>query len=498
MNIKSNQTLIGICLVIFAAIIIFPWLDRPFTGHHDFTGAFDSQMAKNYLRYGLIKTKLGQVTNFGTVAPTEFTYHTHHPPGIILWLAGAFKLFGEQESVARSATAIFSLGSVFLFFLLVSKSTSAPVAIIANIFLSTLPLFVYPSILPVYEAPAMFLMLLQFYSFHQFTATKKTAYLALFIFAIMVGNITAWATYFVLPILIINEITLRRKEYLKLLFCLIILGIGFFGLHLIHTKLLTGSVIGGGLQEVLMRRVGSGNEESPDTKFSLGTYIVVVMKRMKNFHGWPMILSAVAGFAAILAGKNTKAKHLLLLLTGTALSLPLVFKNYVYVHDYILFYTTPLVALAAGIGFWKLLNLLAKKYNRSQPITWTQFLIALAAFLITNYYFNNSIWQGLRESVTWYEASLLIGRKLNNTTRSGQSILIMNQKLRNQETQLAYYADRAIEFPVGTMKVAADMGTPDVIVTVLTDLNFRQDVREDLLKNYRLETDYGVEYYYKR
>ena len=251
----NRNIIAAVSFVVFTALLFIPWLNRPFTGHHDFVGAFNSQMARNYLRYGLATTKLGQVTNFGEAKPEEFAYHTHHPPGVPLMLALVYAIFGEQEWAARGLMAAFSLGSVWLYILLVSQAAPLAITATAALLMVTAPLFIYPSILPVYEAPALFLLLLQLYSFSRFTQTRLTKYWLIFIAAIIAGDVTAWVTYFGLPILIANELRRRKPEFLKKLLLLQIVSVGFFFLHLAHTKYLTGGWFGGGLGEIFLKRV---------------------------------------------------------------------------------------------------------------------------------------------------------------------------------------------------------------------------------------------------
>ena len=76
-------------------------------------------------------------------------------------LALVYAIFGEQEWAARGLMAAFSLGSVWLYILLVSQAAPLAITATAALLMVTAPLFIYPSILPVYEAPALFLLLLQ-------------------------------------------------------------------------------------------------------------------------------------------------------------------------------------------------------------------------------------------------------------------------------------------------------------------------------------------------
>lgn len=465
--------------------MLTPWINRPFTGHHDFTGAFDSQIARNYLRYGLIKTKLGQVTNFGEASPENFTYHTHHPPGVPLLLAGSYALLGEHEWVARTTVALFALGSVYLFFLLVSDATTIAIGTAATILMISFPLFIYASILPVYEAPALFLILLQFYCFSLLVKTGKKKYKFLLIASALLGYATAWATYVAAPLLLLNELRLRRKTHFKILLILILTSISFFLLHIAHTKLLTGQWGGGGLEDIFLRRTGVAKDVEPGHTFSLWTYLATVATRLKNFYGWPVLLASAMGAVVVLLNPEQRGlKNLAFLLVGTALAMPLLFPNYVFVHDYILYYFSPLFAFAATMS----LSVLRKKKT---------LMIAIGLLAITNSWVLQEMWRELWTSIDWYEASPLIGARLKQTTKAEQSTLVLNALLKEQETQLEYYADRSMSFAHANAPVQLGEN-PDVIVNVRSDLQLSTDSEAQLLDQYRLEVERGVEYYYKK
>lgn len=487
-------TVFSVLLSLLATVLMSPWIPRSFTGHHDFVGAFNSQMARNYLRYGLLTTKLGQVTNFGTVTSSAFSFHTHHPPGVPLMLAFSYRLFGEHESVGRATFALFALGSTMLIFLLIADTTTIAAGAFATLLSITTPLFVYTSILPVYEAPALFLMLLQIYCFKRWILTGKRTHLVLVVVGAIVGYVTAWVTYMTIPILIADRVLSRSSKGLRVLLILFLFSILFFGLHLAHTKLLTGDWFGGGLRDIFLRRTGLTPEPNQAFSYTTIKYIDMLVFRLKNFYGIPLLTVSVIGLVrAIVDRKKKKSRRLLFLLTGIALALPVLFRNYVFVHDYLLYYTTPLVGMTAAVGIASLVNR-ARSIGLLEDTRVASVVAAIALVGITAVA-TRLTWKDLWESIHWDETSPIIGGYLRSTTTSGQSILIVNQPLKEEEMNLQYYADRAVSFPA-----PGDLGPfdPDVMVNVTSDYQFPPDYKEKILEEYRLEVDQGVEYYYRK
>jgi hypothetical protein len=499
---KNPNLTIGIGLVFLAGLLMLPWINRPFTGHHDFNGAFYSQIARNYIRYGLVKTKLGQVTSHAGTQPKKFVYHTHHPPLLPLLLAGSYSIFGEHEWVARSTVAFFSLGSVLLFFFIVSQATSSVLAVAATALLVTNPLFIYNSILPVHEPLALFFILLQIYAFNKWIQTRKRAHLVALIVGVILGNLSAWPTFYVVPLLIANELRLRRSHYLRLLFFLQLVSGLIFAFHFLHIRLLTGDWFGGGFHEAFLRRIGLTPEVDPRYVYSTGKYVSKLLTRFKNFYGVPLLLTSIGGIVVSFTKKaNSSVKGVVLVLAGLALVHPILFRNAVFVHDYLLIYTIPVISVTAALGLGSAVAFLFERYagQRSLKVPWDTMMYVTTFLLFVNLVATSVAWIDLWKSVEWYESSLMVGSYLRQNTSQDQNIMVMNRLLKREEAQLSYYADRIIAFPPDDFSSLDDLDDPDVLVAVRTDYQFPQEIEDELLKTHRYElTDRGVEFYYRK
>ena len=200
--------------------------------------------------------------------------------------------------------------------------------------------------------------------------------------------------------------------------------------------------------------------------------------RLKNYYGLPLLAVSIIGLLRLWTAKNQKFVNAAILLSAVALILPVIFRNYVFVHDYTLFYTTPLIGFMAALG----IDQLVTRRNI--------YGIAAVSLTLVTILATRSMWQDLRESISWDETSLIIGRRLRQTTLSNQNIFVANPGLKEEEVNLGYYADRRITFD--------SMENSDAIVIATTDRQFKPEIKQELLKSYRLETDRGVEYYYRK
>ena len=79
-NPRRVSKILIIIILILAFKLLLVNIDKPFWGHHDWNSAVYSNIARNYIRYGYLETKFGQVTNADLQDKKSFSYITHYPP----------------------------------------------------------------------------------------------------------------------------------------------------------------------------------------------------------------------------------------------------------------------------------------------------------------------------------------------------------------------------------------------------------------------------------
>jgi len=213
-------------ILILLALILTDHLAKPFIGHHDWNGVFYSQIARNYLRFGLLETKLGQLTG-----PNSF--YTHYPPLFPLTLAAAFKVFGISDLVSRLVPVGLTIAGLLVLYRISSSWVVIAVALT--------PMLRYFGQMPSQEPLIIFLTLLSFYFFRKKNRVG-------FYLSVILNGLSGWAGYFFYPLLFF----LNRRWAIKA--CLLL--VMTFFLHLLHVYILTGSFSGGGIFDALLLRLG--------------------------------------------------------------------------------------------------------------------------------------------------------------------------------------------------------------------------------------------------
>ncbi|MBU1322616.1 hypothetical protein KKE48_04315 [Patescibacteria group bacterium] len=393
---KIKLTLISLIILI---LILTDHLAKPFIGHHDWNGVFYSNIARNYLRFGLLETKLGQMTG-----PDSF--YTHYPPLFPLTLTAAFKVFGVSDVVGRLVPVGLTIAAIFLLYLISRSWVVIAVALT--------PMLRYFSQMPSQEPLIIFLTLLSFYFFRKKNRPG-------FYISVILNGLSGWAGYFFYPLLFF----LNRRWAIKA--CLLL--VATFSLHLLHTYLLTGSFSGGGIFDALLLRLGffpmlGKAEPELAGQFTWVAYLIKEARMLTVYYTLTLLSLAAIG---LLFCRN----KITLIFLAWGLSYPLIFSNVVFVHEYFNVFFWPFLALS-------LVNLINK--IRFKPLFFL--IVCLAIFLERNKFYQALV------NTKAFEPGYQLGLEINRSVPFGQTYIVVNSRdfIESQNLFIDFYSDRQIEY----------------------------------------------------
>jgi hypothetical protein len=316
------------------------------------------QIARNYLKFGYLRTKLGQTTNHGWVEPSEpFQYRFDHPP-LSPWLISvSFRLFGIHEWSARLVYVLSSLAILLLTFLLTHRLARDRTALLASLLLSLTPMYIYYSKMPDKHFLATFFSLLTFFFYYCWTETGKGGHYFGMYVSFVLGALSDWVTYFVIPPLLLHYIAYeyRKTRDLKFVFSFAILPFILFGAHLGWAYLLEGKEALKGLLDLFLFRSISAGSRHGQLAFTWWDFYAIGYTRFKLFLTPTVGLLSTVGSITLATGLfrkgSSRRNAFVLALFLFGFSHNLLFHNRVFVHDYImLFHLLPFFAIAAALG----------------------------------------------------------------------------------------------------------------------------------------------------
>jgi hypothetical protein len=193
-----------------------PTLDAPWRfGHTDAIGSRLSIIAMNHLRLGLAETKFGMMENTNSFIHTgaeEFGYYTHHPIGVPLAVALSFVFLGVNEWVARLVPVSLNILTLTLMYLICCRSFNRLVGLLAVGYTVTTPLFYYIRDFVAFDPPvATFTLLVTFLYMRWLRSPSNKGFIAIAL-AFLVGTLSEWSFYFVIPALVGHHIFFVEKQ----------------------------------------------------------------------------------------------------------------------------------------------------------------------------------------------------------------------------------------------------------------------------------------------
>ncbi|MBI2010420.1 MAG: glycosyltransferase family 39 protein [Candidatus Chisholmbacteria bacterium] len=448
---KSTPFIIALIALIVFAI----GLNRPFAGHHDWNSAFYGTIARNHMRYGLLTTKLGLVTNAEGFKPhARLDYFSHHPVLLPIIMAFSFFLFGITEAAGRIVPLLSVVAMVYFIYKLAARLWHQPTAIIASLIAIATPMLRYYSKIPVNETVVLgFVAATVWFYYIWLTTNNSKAYLWSLV-TLTLAQHTSWGGYYLSALLPLHawffgRAKLSGKTTQALSYGLI--GLVNFLIFFFHNLALSGPQGIQSLGQVLLFRMNL-SPASQIYGFTLSKFIELQARWLViYFTRITIIFSALYTLRVVYLWWRHRSvsfpDSFLLLWLAFGFTQPVFLPNHAFIHDYDLIYATPFLTLTAGIMIYRITRRLFPRPPFSLLIP----LVIIVAITIER----QSYLQALHKTIQG-NPGYLIGQALNQRTGLEDKILILNTELMQfYEVFLRFYADRSVS--------AANVLTPEII-----------------------------------
>lgn len=400
--------------------------------HDSFNGAHYSIIARNYLDYGLLKTKFGMVLNYFPAAPEQFGFYSHHPPLLPLAVAFSFGIFGEYEWAARLVPILSSVFSVALVYLIGRELWSSRAGLIASAAFMANPAFIVYGKMVDHEALVAFFVLAAVFSYVRW-ARGSAPYIWPLSGALVLGGLSGWPAYYLLPVLSLHYLVCVREKSFK---ALIPLGAAAGTLTLTYLQIRwMGPQAYASLIDAF--RVRTDTNTSAPTRITLGLLLPEQLRRMRELFTPLMTNLSFFGLAASAAGPHKGRGRLFSfgILAGLFLfgaTHVLLFQHGAMYHSYWIYYFLPALALSLGVLLDTLGSLLPGA-------------VALAPALVALAVMANStapVVTAMRQYS--YTEMNVVGGYVRDITKPGEIVLAVPPFVAAGPPSFRFYAERRI------------------------------------------------------
>lgn len=194
MTARTSRVLTA-AVVVLAGLLLGIRISGDWRYLHDDNGAMQTTLALSHLKAGLGATKGHDIFFDRTTGATSL--YGHHPPGVALLLAGAFRLADSAEpAVARGVVVLFQLGSLLCAARLLRTLFPAGSALAGTLAFAILPMGAYFGRMPNYEAPCLFGVLLQLVGYVEYERSGARRWLGLLAGGVALSGLVDWPAFF--------------------------------------------------------------------------------------------------------------------------------------------------------------------------------------------------------------------------------------------------------------------------------------------------------------
>lgn len=339
-------------IIVYGLVLRLIGITNPFSDNMvDMPSAFLGNIARNYLRFGYIATKFLAVLNTGQIInQAELVYYNDHPPLSPIILSVFYKLFGISEWSTRIMPVLFSIAALIIFFLFVRLFWNETVSYVSTLIMATMPIQVIYSHMADYQgAVFLFFAISSLYFYSKWFLEHKKIYLFLFFISFILGGLTDWPIFFLVPFLGAHYfLYCRRPDRLPISLYIIA---GSFVLFLAIFFYLTAAKGDLDILKIFIWRVSLGPRENINLfkwLYNIGSFSLYL------FTPFAITLSLLwlvtDGLKKPFAGNNPLS-FILFLFGFLHIA---VFNQGAYIHDYWLFYLAPWISLASAIFLSKI------------------------------------------------------------------------------------------------------------------------------------------------
>ncbi|MBC8107875.1 MAG: hypothetical protein H7Z14_14905 [Anaerolineae bacterium] len=332
-------------------------IDRPFHRDPEGCGSFYGTLARNYFRYGVIKTFAVPIQNAG-ISPAAPVFYPNHPPLLPLLVAGTYAVSGWNPTSGdvppdwqtRLSTTLATLACVATIFVMLRNRAGLRAATFAAILFALMPMtLVFGSQPDVINTQLDFFALLTVAAYLRFHDSPSLSRFLLLCLAFFPAAATDWPAFHLVIVLGIHFIATRPlRQWPWIIAFGLFVAMLFF---LLYAQVVAVTHDWQWMSKLVRRRALSSQTDA-NHAYTMWEWIEGAVRHhaIGRHTDAGFRLLAVWLLLAMTRLRSSRSTQLILLLLGWAILHIVIGRQGVFVHEWWWWPLTPAIAMAGGVA----------------------------------------------------------------------------------------------------------------------------------------------------
>lgn len=439
----AATTIVFALLITLVAGVRLAVLGRPFAYNAEGVAVhWVLSSARNFVRYGPLASRGAGVLNSGSVPPEQWVTYAHHPPLTPLLSAATFAVGGATERMGRLPSAALSVATTALLFLFVRRRSGLRAATITGVVYAFCPMTLALGDMAEYtNAPLVFCAVATIALYVRWCETRRRSLLLASAGMFVLGALSDWPIFYLVPILAAHALTSRRASILQ--------AAAFVAAASVLLAVLAAWVLWAGSDVSVVHQL---KVRTSADDFTLAQWFDrVIVHHQGRLHTWPVVLLSLAGVAHIVrerirAGSLDRFLFPALLMAAGLMNL-LVAADGNFRHEWWSMLLTPAFAVNAALGAGAIVDGLPRRVRTG----WAASLAGASIALLFVAWSANTARDYTR--VSWQRdrgfSMENVGRAINRTAAAGEGVLT---SITANHGPLWFYADRQLRLAITSVE----------------------------------------------
>lgn len=374
---RINQLWFLTLLLLLFFALATAWLDKPFTGHHDWDNVLYTHAVRNYLKFGYSDLGYIQVYSPLKSLPDDLDrsgayVYRHNPPTLAILQSLSVRAFADSEAFIRLPNIIITLFSITIIYQLSKAMYGRRTAVRVTFFFAFAPLVVYFSRAVNHEAGNIFFVNAMLLAYLHWTRKKQPSSLAI---AHMLAFAGLWFGHFMAFFLVfffIYGLIWGTREEKIAIFTICLAGFVGFATWITYTTKGFDSYILEEFEEIFTQRTSTSAGDSATVEsFNTLDYLGRMLLRISYGFSFFGFLFALFGIYSLYKQGMKRQDYLIWAHLIAGLVYTTLWRNATWIHDYFTYYVVAPLAIWAGYGLhivWP--HGSTKPRNRPQLYAW--------------------------------------------------------------------------------------------------------------------------------